>query len=126
VRSPPESQPPTAEVRATLDWFLEVAPDRSALERRIQRAQQHYRAGCASNGVEWPETSRLLLGGDLIACCLAQGFSSFGDDRQTRNAGIPSYDLGGVWQDVNENRAHGRDERVEYTYRLVKAMSQTR
>jgi acetylornithine deacetylase/succinyl-diaminopimelate desuccinylase-like protein len=61
---------------------------------------------------------------------MATGFS---DDRQTRNAGIVSYDLSGVWADVSENRAHGRDERigmrefdesVEYTYRLMKAMSQ--
>ena len=60
---------------------------------------------------------------------MATGFS---DDRQTRNAGIPSYDISGVWADVDENRAHGRDERVgirafdesvEFTYRLVKTMS---
>ena len=60
---------------------------------------------------------------------MATGFS---DGRQTRNAGIPTYDLGGMWSDVDENRAHGRDERVgvrefdesvEYTYRLVKAFS---
>ena len=60
---------------------------------------------------------------------MATGFS---DDRQTRNAGIPSYDLSGVWIDADENRAHGRDERVgarefdesvEYTYRLMKAVS---
>jgi len=59
---------------------------------------------------------------------MATGFS---DDRQTRNAGIPSYDISGVWMDVDENRAHGRDERVgvqafdesvEFTYRLVKVM----
>jgi acetylornithine deacetylase/succinyl-diaminopimelate desuccinylase-like protein len=65
-----------------------------------------------------------------IVPTMATGFS---DDRQTRNAGIPSYDLSGVWLDVDENRAHGRDERVgvqafdesvEYTYRLIKAMSQ--
>ena len=58
--------------------------------------------------------------------------TGFSDDRQTRNAGIPSYDLSGVWQDVDENRAHGRDERVgvrsfdeslEYTYRLIRAMT---
>jgi acetylornithine deacetylase/succinyl-diaminopimelate desuccinylase-like protein len=61
---------------------------------------------------------------------MATGFS---DDRQTRNAGMVSYDVSGVWSDVNENRAHGRDERVgirefdesvEYTYRLMKEMSQ--
>jgi acetylornithine deacetylase/succinyl-diaminopimelate desuccinylase-like protein len=60
---------------------------------------------------------------------MATGFS---DDRQTRNAGMASYDLSGVWQDVDENRAHGRDERigiqafdesVEFTYRLLKAFS---
>ena len=59
---------------------------------------------------------------------MATGFS---DDRQTRNAGIPSYDVSGVWIDADENRAHGRDERVgveafdesvEFTYRLMKAM----
>ena len=64
-----------------------------------------------------------------IVPTMASGFS---DDRQTRNAGIPSYDLSGVWEDGNENRAHGRDERVgirefdesvEYTYRLMKEMS---
>jgi acetylornithine deacetylase/succinyl-diaminopimelate desuccinylase-like protein len=63
---------------------------------------------------------------------MATGFS---DDRQTRNAGIPSYDLSGVWIDADENRAHGRDERVgtrefdeslEYTYRLMKVMSKAK
>lgn len=60
---------------------------------------------------------------------MATGFS---DDRQTRNAGMVSYDISGVWMDVDENRAHGRDERigvqafdesVEFTYRLIKSMS---
>lgn len=71
-----------------------------------------------------------LWRGVPIVPTMATGFS---DDRQTRNAGIASYDLSGVWVDVNENRMHGRDERVgvqafdesvEYTYRLIKAMSQ--
>ncbi len=64
----------------------------------------------------------------LVVPTMATGFS---DDRQTRNAGIPSYDVSGIWEDVDENRAHGRDERVgvqafdesvEFTYRLLKAM----
>ena len=58
--------------------------------------------------------------------------TGFGDTRQTRNAGITSYDMSGRWMDQDDNRAHGRDERlsvrafdenVEYTYRLVKEMS---
>jgi acetylornithine deacetylase/succinyl-diaminopimelate desuccinylase-like protein len=62
---------------------------------------------------------------------MATGYS---DDRQTRNAGIPSYDVSGIWIDADENRAHGRDERVgveafdesvEFTYRLIKTMGRS-
>ncbi|HUI59633.1 MAG TPA: peptidase dimerization domain-containing protein, partial [Steroidobacteraceae bacterium] len=58
---------------------------------------------------------------------MATGFS---DGRQTRSAGMPTYDASGLWEDVDDNRAHGRDERigvqafyesVEFTYRLMKA-----
>ena len=58
--------------------------------------------------------------------------TGFSDGRQTRNAGIPTYDFGGIWISGDENRMHGRDERVgmrefdesvEFTYRLVKEMS---
>jgi acetylornithine deacetylase/succinyl-diaminopimelate desuccinylase-like protein len=57
--------------------------------------------------------------------------TGFSDDRQTRSAGIPSFDLAGAFVELGENRAHGRDERVgirefdesvEYTYRLMKAV----
>src|SRR6185369_9139026 len=49
-----------------------------------------------------------------------------------RNAGIPTYGHSGLAGDINENRAHGQDERIpvksffegsEYLYRLVKALS---
>jgi hypothetical protein len=54
------------------------------------------------------------------------------DRRSSIAAGIPTYDLSGLWADVDDNRAHGRDERigtrefdesVEYTYRLMKAFA---
>jgi acetylornithine deacetylase/succinyl-diaminopimelate desuccinylase-like protein len=86
-----------------------------------------------------PQITKMLTGvvhsmwpGVAIVPTMATGFS---DDRQTRNAGIVSYDLSGIWADVDENRMHGRDERVsvrafdesvEYTYRLVKAVSAMR
>jgi acetylornithine deacetylase/succinyl-diaminopimelate desuccinylase-like protein len=66
--------------------------------------------------------------GLAVVPAMATGFS---DDRQTRNAGIPSYDVSGVFSEAGENRAHGKDERVgvtafdesvEYTYRLMKAL----
>ena len=49
----------------------------------------------------------------------------------TRAAGIPSYGLGGGWNDLSDLRMHGRDERdevnnfystVEFTYRLMKEL----
>ena len=67
-----------------------------------------------------------------IVPTMATGFS---DDRRTRNAGIPSYDVNGTWMEAGENRAHGRDERigvkafdenVEFTYRLLKVMGRER
>jgi len=49
-----------------------------------------------------------------------------------RNAGIPNYGTSGLAGDIDDVRAHGKDERVlvksfndgqEYLYRLVKALS---
>ena len=49
-----------------------------------------------------------------------------------RNAGIPTYGVSGFFEDVDDTRAHGRDERLgvkqfyegrEFLYRLVKALS---
>jgi acetylornithine deacetylase/succinyl-diaminopimelate desuccinylase-like protein len=54
------------------------------------------------------------------------------DGSYLRNAGIPTYGHSGMANDINESRAHGRDERVpvksfyqggEYLYRLVKMLS---
>lgn len=51
----------------------------------------------------------------------------------TRGAGIPSYGLASIWTDVDDNRAHGRDERIsaqafaeglQFHYNLIKAMAQ--
>lgn len=53
----------------------------------------------------------------------------------TRQAGIPSYGIGGGWNDIHDIRMHGRDERheigdfyssVEFTYRLMKELSRTK
>jgi len=49
-----------------------------------------------------------------------------------RRAGIPTYGVSGIFSDVDDNRAHGRDERVgvrdfyegeEFLYRLVKMLT---
>ncbi len=54
------------------------------------------------------------------------------DGLYLRNAGIPTYGIEGIFYEIDDNRAHGRDERVgvkqyfeglEFQYRLVKALS---
>jgi acetylornithine deacetylase/succinyl-diaminopimelate desuccinylase-like protein len=54
------------------------------------------------------------------------------DGARLRNAGIPTYGISGVFIDVDDVRAHGKDERigvreyydgVEYTYQLMKALA---
>ncbi len=56
------------------------------------------------------------------------------DGLYLRRAGIPTYGVSGLFGDVDDNRAHGRDERIliesfyegqEFLYRLVKALSGT-
>jgi len=56
------------------------------------------------------------------------------DGLYLRNAGIPVYGISGVFVDINDVRAHGKDERIgvqdfydgaEYIYQLVKAVSST-
>jgi len=54
------------------------------------------------------------------------------DSKYTRGAGIPSFGITGLFTDINDNRMHGRDERipidgfyedVEFTYRMMKTFS---
>ena len=54
------------------------------------------------------------------------------DGAHLRRAGIPVYGVSGIFRDVDDNRAHGRDERImarsfyeglEFLYRLVKSLS---
>ncbi|HEY2382556.1 MAG TPA: M20/M25/M40 family metallo-hydrolase [Terriglobia bacterium] len=54
------------------------------------------------------------------------------DGLYLRNAGIPTYGVSGFFEDLDDTRAHGRDERMgvkqfyegrEFLYRLVKAVS---
>ena len=49
-----------------------------------------------------------------------------------RNAGVPTYGVDGIFADIDDNRMHGKDERVgvkqyfeglEFQYRLIKALS---
>ena len=57
------------------------------------------------------------------------------DGAYLRAAGIPTYGISGVWMDLNDDRSHGRDERVlvqsyyegvDFFYRFVKELSSPR
>jgi acetylornithine deacetylase/succinyl-diaminopimelate desuccinylase-like protein len=59
-------------------------------------------------------------------------FPAATDGRYTRNAGIPTYGHSGLAGDVDDERAHGEDERIavksfheggEYLYGLVKRLA---
>ena len=104
-------------ITVTLDAPPIVSPESPPTPQVMKKAEEVVHS-------MWP--------GVPVIPAMATGFS---DDRQTRNAGMPSYDLSGVWMDADENRAHGRDERigvrefdesVEYTYRLMKVMSKAK
>jgi acetylornithine deacetylase/succinyl-diaminopimelate desuccinylase-like protein len=66
--------------------------------------------------------------GTIVMPTMAAGAS---DSIFTRAAGMPSYGIGGGWNDLHDLRMHGRDERheindfystVEFTYRLMKEL----
>jgi len=73
------------------------------------------------SGEFWP--------GTVIVPVMSSGAT---DGSYLRNAGIPTYGHSGLAGDINDVRAHGRDERVlvksffagdEYLYRLVKSLA---
>ncbi len=73
------------------------------------------------SGEFWP--------GAVITPVMSSGAT---DGSYLRNAGIPTYGHSGLAGDINDVRAHGRDERVlvksffqgdEYLYRLVKSLA---
>ena len=116
-----------ANVRATLDRVL--ADSRITLTLDAPPIVSPESAPTAEMLKRVADVAQSMWPGVPIVPTMDTGFS---DDRQTRNAGIPSYDLSGTWADADEDRAHGRDERigarefdesVEYTWRLMKRMS---
>ena len=70
-----------------------------------------------------------LWPGVIVVPTMATGAT---DGLMLRNAGIPTYGVDGIFTDVDDDRAHGKDERVgarefyegrEFLYRLVKSLS---
>jgi acetylornithine deacetylase/succinyl-diaminopimelate desuccinylase-like protein len=119
-----------------------VAGTKAALEKAVGDPQIKVSVmGDVVSAPESPPTPQLLGSvekvvhamwpGKPVIPAMAAGAS---DSIFTRNAGIPSYGVAGAWEDVSDDRAHGRDERrkmdafyesVEFTYRLMKELGGT-
>lgn len=116
-----------AEVEATLRRVLAddqitlsvitpaVAGPPSPLSREVMEAIEH------TTATLWP--------GVPVIPVMETGAT---DGKYLRRAGTPTYGVSGVFVDVDDTRAHGRDERIgvtdyydglAYTYRLVRALS---
>jgi acetylornithine deacetylase/succinyl-diaminopimelate desuccinylase-like protein len=96
--------------------------------------------GTVTGGGESPPTPHLMAAVEQVVHSMWPGimvlpYMSDGssDSLYTRQAGIPSYVIGGGWSDIHDIRMHGRDERdeignfyssIEFTYRLMKELSQ--
>jgi len=70
-----------------------------------------------------------MFPGVVVAPVMTTGAS---DGRYLRNVGIPTYGVRGLFLDINDVRAHGKDERLgvkqyfeglEFLYRLIKALA---
>jgi acetylornithine deacetylase/succinyl-diaminopimelate desuccinylase-like protein len=116
-----------------------VAGTRAALVTAVDDpAVEIASTGMVTQAGESPPTPRLFAAvtkvvdsmwpGVPVIPVMAAGAS---DSIFTRNAGIPSYGIGGGWNELTDIRMHGRDERmsqstfyqeVEFTYRLMHAL----
>ena len=101
-------------IRVTIDEPIDPSPETPLTPDVLARYQR------AADSL-WPNS--------IIIPDMAAGAS---DSVYARIAGVPSYVSGGMFFDIDDSRAHGRDERVgmhefyqggEYIYRLLKVMA---
>jgi acetylornithine deacetylase/succinyl-diaminopimelate desuccinylase-like protein len=73
--------------------------------------------------------TRAMWPGAIVVPMMGTGAT---DSLYLRNAGIPAYGVDGVFSEIDDNRAHGRDERVavksyfdalEFQYRLLRVLA---
>jgi acetylornithine deacetylase/succinyl-diaminopimelate desuccinylase-like protein len=118
---------PVEEVKATLQQVL--ADDHiklTPLENGVISAPSELREDVIG-AIE--KLSQEFWPGAVVVPIMSSGAT---DGSHLRNAGIPTYGHSGMANEISENRAHGKDERVavasfykgdEYLYRLVKMLA---
>jgi hypothetical protein len=72
MASTPTAIADDADLRAALEWFLEIDRAPGSLAQRIRSAQEFFRAHAVCLDSRWPDPSDLLVKSDLIASYLAQ------------------------------------------------------
>jgi len=117
-----------------------TATTKAALEKAVADPGIKFSlVGYVVSAPESPPTKELLGSVEKVVHSMWPGVpvipamaAGASDSIFTRNAGIPSYGVSGAWADVDDDRAHGRDERrkidsfyqsVEFTYRLMKELT---
>lgn len=115
------------EVRATLIRVLDDSKiSVNAIDKAIASAPSPLKPD-VMNAIE--RTTEQMWPGVPVVPLMSTGAT---DGLYLRNASIPTYGVSGFFVDVDDNRAHGRDERLgvkqfyegrEFLYRLVKALS---
>ncbi len=72
--------------------------------------------------------TRSMWPGVVVLPHMSPGYT---DSKYTRALGLPSYGIDGMFDDLDDNRMHGRDERIgvvafaeelEFTYRLMRVI----
>jgi acetylornithine deacetylase/succinyl-diaminopimelate desuccinylase-like protein len=115
------------EVDATLERVL--ADDGIAISATSQRAPSLPSPLRADVMAAVERHTKEMWPGVVVLPTMATGAT---DGRYLRDAGIPTYGVDGIFTDVDDARAHGKDERVgarefyegrEFLYRLVKSLS---
>ncbi len=95
--------------------YASTAGPRSPLHKDVMSAVE------SITGSMWP--------GVVVTPVMSTGAS---DGKFLRAAGIPVYGVSGMFADIDDTRAHGKDERIgvkefyeglEFTYRFIKALS---
>jgi acetylornithine deacetylase/succinyl-diaminopimelate desuccinylase-like protein len=132
--------------RATATVQCRVMPDETAeqtqlaIKNAISNSEiKIKRIGSVIQAPESTPTPALLSSVEKVAHSMWPGvivapmmIAGATDSLFTRHVGIPTYGIGGSWNDINDIRWHGKNERldqnvfysdVEFTYRLMKELS---
>jgi acetylornithine deacetylase/succinyl-diaminopimelate desuccinylase-like protein len=130
--------------RATVNCRIQPDESVDSVEARLQRvvadtAIHFSRVADAHPSPPSPLRSDVMLPMEALAAkywpnvpVVPEMSTGATDGLYTRNAGIPTYGVAAVFEDMNDSRAHGRDERVgvqeyhmaaEYWYELVKRLA---